>query len=322
MMLRIAVAVREVGFFLLQPRAVAQHDVAEFGRGRRAIHRPAEPFARQHRKIAGMVDMRVREHDRVERVGRDRQRAPVAQPQVLGALERAAVDQHAPVAVLDQVFRAGHGFGRTEKSQFHGSPHGSGRSSESITARMRAKRLMEIRDCRIRICIHIRAPLGRGSSSGRCGFGLTSINARAGRRHDSGRMRAGDVVIPPSAQAACGEYTLRNEITTLSGRTHHDADRQPGRRADRLPAVLRARTLGVVHLPAARSAMRPELGRRALPGHRATALQRFARATAARGVRCAAPAAARSGPARGDWSVEQINGGAVPWLRSGRSSTR
>jgi hypothetical protein len=119
MVLGIAVAVREVGFFLLQPRAVAQHDVAQFGRGRRAVHGPAKSFTCKHRKIAGVIDVRMREHDGVERVGRERQRPPVAQSQVLGALEQAAIDQDAPAAVLDQVFRAGHGFGRAEKSQFH-----------------------------------------------------------------------------------------------------------------------------------------------------------------------------------------------------------
>ncbi|WP_208453678.1 hypothetical protein, partial [Burkholderia cepacia] len=114
----------------------------------------------------------------------------------------------APVAVLEQVLRAGHGFGRAEKSQFHGCLTGSRGSSEPITARMRVKRLMEIRDCRIR------ARDRRGSFSSRCGYGLTSINARAGRWRDSGRMREGDVVIPPSARAAYMPYTIGSEIST------------------------------------------------------------------------------------------------------------
>ncbi|QOH35811.1 hypothetical protein C7S14_8059 [Burkholderia cepacia] len=73
---------------------------------------------------------------------------------------------------------------------------------------MRVKRLMEIRDCRIR------ARGGRGSSSGRCGCGLTSINAPAGRWRDSGRMRGGDVVILLSARAVYMPYSISSEIST------------------------------------------------------------------------------------------------------------
>ncbi|KGW25396.1 hypothetical protein Y047_2766 [Burkholderia pseudomallei MSHR3016] len=118
-MFRVAVAVREIGFFLEEPRAVDQHDLAERRGAVRAIDRPAEALAHEHGQIAAVIEMRMREHDGVDRIGGHGQRAPVAQPQLLRALEQPAVDQDACPGVLEQILRAGDGFRRAEERQFH-----------------------------------------------------------------------------------------------------------------------------------------------------------------------------------------------------------
>ena len=199
MMLRVAVAVREIGFFLLQPRAVAQHDVAEFGRGRRAVHRPAEPFARQHRQIAGMVDVRVREHDRVERVGCDRQRnqlrsrrflVPWNRPQSTSTRRLPCSTRYfepvtvsvAPrkVSFMDRLTEVDGAVSRLQR--------GCARSDDGNQG------LPYPYPCSAR--------LGRGSFFGRCGSGLTSVNAWAGRWHRRVSARVAPV-------AECGDHQQR-----------------------------------------------------------------------------------------------------------------
>ena len=66
-----------------------------------------------------MIDVRVRQHDRVDRRRVDRKRAPVALAQLLGALKQATVDEHAGAPMLDQVTRASHGVGGAEEGQLH-----------------------------------------------------------------------------------------------------------------------------------------------------------------------------------------------------------
>jgi len=62
-------------------------------RPRRRPDRAAEAVGHEPRQVAGVVDVRVGQDDVVDRGGFDRQGLPVAQPQVLEALEQAAVDQ-------------------------------------------------------------------------------------------------------------------------------------------------------------------------------------------------------------------------------------
>jgi hypothetical protein len=49
----------------------------------------------EQRQIAAVIDMRMGENHGVDRVGRHRQRSPVAQPQVLDALKQPAIDEDA-----------------------------------------------------------------------------------------------------------------------------------------------------------------------------------------------------------------------------------
>jgi hypothetical protein len=60
------------------------------------------------------------QHDRVDFSRVHRQRVPVAQAQLLEALEQAAIEQHLAAAGCQQVFGAGHGAGGAEELYVHG----------------------------------------------------------------------------------------------------------------------------------------------------------------------------------------------------------
>jgi hypothetical protein len=75
-----------------------QHDLGEVGGAGRAEHAAAEALPDQARQEAAMVEVRMREHHRVERLGLERHRLPVALPNLLQSLKHAAVEQHLPVA--------------------------------------------------------------------------------------------------------------------------------------------------------------------------------------------------------------------------------
>ena len=77
----------------------------------------AEPAGDQPRQVAGVVHVRVGQDHGVDGGRVDGQRVPVAPPQLLEPLEQPAVDEHAPVAGLDQVLGAGDGAGGTEEGQ-------------------------------------------------------------------------------------------------------------------------------------------------------------------------------------------------------------
>ncbi len=66
-----------------------------------------------------MVDVRVGQHDGIDRFRLQREDIPVAQPQLLEALEQSAVDQHALAAVLQQVFRSRDSACGTQESNSH-----------------------------------------------------------------------------------------------------------------------------------------------------------------------------------------------------------
>jgi uncharacterized phosphosugar-binding protein len=62
-----------------------------------------------------MVEVGMGQYDRVDFSRVHRQRVPVAQAQLLEALEQAAIEQHLAGAGCQQVFGAGHGAGGAEE---------------------------------------------------------------------------------------------------------------------------------------------------------------------------------------------------------------
>jgi hypothetical protein len=61
----------------------------------------------------------MRQDHCVKRVDGERKFAPVAQPEVLGALKEPTIDQYANAGAFEQVPRAGYCFGGPQKGQFH-----------------------------------------------------------------------------------------------------------------------------------------------------------------------------------------------------------
>ena len=117
LMLAIAALVGELRVFFLQVRGVGQHQPAQIGGAAGAMHRALESLRDQPRQPAAVIDVRVREDDGVDRLGRDRQRRPVAQAQLLQALEQPAVEQDSLAIDFEEVLGAGHRAGGTEKRQ-------------------------------------------------------------------------------------------------------------------------------------------------------------------------------------------------------------
>ena len=79
--------------------------------------RPAKPLRDQPRQVAAVIEMRVRQHHRVDRRGRIGSARPVAQPQLLQPLKQPAIDQDPTAAQIEQMLGAGDRAGGSEKRQ-------------------------------------------------------------------------------------------------------------------------------------------------------------------------------------------------------------
>jgi hypothetical protein len=90
-----AVPVGEGGVFFLDVAAVGQQDAAQVPRAGGGMHPAVEAFAHQQWQVAAVVQVGVGQDDGVDLAGHHRQGSPVAQAQLLVALEQPAVDQEA-----------------------------------------------------------------------------------------------------------------------------------------------------------------------------------------------------------------------------------
>src|SRR5207248_6782524 len=115
--LRVAVAVRVARVLFLNPRRIGQHERAELARGRRAEDPAPKAPRDEARQVAAVVQVRVGENYGVDPRGIDRQRRPVAQPELLQALKETAVDKDAAVAEIEEMLGAGDSAGGSKKCQ-------------------------------------------------------------------------------------------------------------------------------------------------------------------------------------------------------------
>jgi len=81
------VPIGELGLLLLQVGGVRQHDREQIGGAAGGVDRPREAVTAEPRQVAGVIDVRVAQDDRVEALRVDGRRRPVAQPQRLQPLE-------------------------------------------------------------------------------------------------------------------------------------------------------------------------------------------------------------------------------------------
>jgi ribosomal protein RSM22 (predicted rRNA methylase) len=64
-----------------------------------------------------MIQVRMRQYDRIDVLGFNGQALPIKFAQVFQSLEQSAVDQDAGTAICDQVFGAGDGTGTAQAGQ-------------------------------------------------------------------------------------------------------------------------------------------------------------------------------------------------------------
>jgi hypothetical protein len=86
-MLGSTMSVAEVGFFLLKVRRIRQQDSKQIDRCRRAVNRTSKSLPDETRKITGVIDMRMREHNCIYGSRIDWRRIPVALAEFFESLE-------------------------------------------------------------------------------------------------------------------------------------------------------------------------------------------------------------------------------------------
>ena len=111
-----AFAVAPLGLALLNMRAVAQHDAAEIACLVRGINGAVEPVFEKQRQIAGMVNVRMGQKDKVDIPRRHRQL--LVFKDILPLLH-AAVDKAAVVSALDERAAARDFVCCAQKGNFH-----------------------------------------------------------------------------------------------------------------------------------------------------------------------------------------------------------
>ena len=79
--------------------------------------RPAISLCDEARQITDVIEVRVSQHDRGDRLWRNGKRLPVAKTQFLESLKQSAVNEHSASAVLQQVLGAGYRPRGAEKGQ-------------------------------------------------------------------------------------------------------------------------------------------------------------------------------------------------------------
>ena len=121
---RVAAAVGALGLLLLQAPGVGEHQRAQVLRAGCAENATVEALGHQPRQHPDVVQVGVGEHHRVDGRRRHRRVGPVAEPQLLQALEHAAVDKHPPAVRVDQVARPGDRAGGPQERERrrHGRP--------------------------------------------------------------------------------------------------------------------------------------------------------------------------------------------------------
>jgi len=95
------VPVRVHRVLFLNASGVRQHDAAEIERPRGAKDPAAEALSDEPRQVSAMIEVRMRQHDGMDRIGANRQRLPVALTQLFQSLKQPAVNKHASAVGLD-----------------------------------------------------------------------------------------------------------------------------------------------------------------------------------------------------------------------------
>ena len=120
-----------VGLLLLEVAAVGQDHPSQAARALGAVDGASKAEPLQPWQVAAVIDVGVRQHDRIDRLGRHRERVPVRLPELLAALEQSAVDQQAGVWSVDQGLAPGHRLCSTDEAQHRDPTRRHGDTSDS-----------------------------------------------------------------------------------------------------------------------------------------------------------------------------------------------
>ena len=107
-MLRLPLAVQELGILHLQVGGVQQHEPGQFRRGRGRVDRAAVTLADETGQVAAVVDMGMREKHPVHAARLEGCGLPVLLSERFEPLEHPAVDHQPPPIHLEQVARSSH----------------------------------------------------------------------------------------------------------------------------------------------------------------------------------------------------------------------
>jgi hypothetical protein len=110
-------SVRALRILLLDVRGVPQHDLEKLGGRPRAMDVAVEALLRQQWKRTGVIDVRMAQHDGVDRGRGNRERLPVAEAVMLQSLEEAAIQEHSMTIRSDEVLRARDRAGGAQEAQ-------------------------------------------------------------------------------------------------------------------------------------------------------------------------------------------------------------
>ena len=111
----------EIRIFFLQVAGVGQDDSTEIDRGRRSVDGSAKALFDEARNPAAVIEVGVREEDRINLPARNRRFTPISLAPFLGALEEATVNEElktllpAGITGVDQVLRTGDRPGSTQE---------------------------------------------------------------------------------------------------------------------------------------------------------------------------------------------------------------
>lgn len=145
--------------FELDAGRVEQHQLGDVGGGIGAEDRSAKPFPVEHRNAAAVIDVRVREDDRVEVLWAAAQFLILAAGLGTTALKQAAVQQNPPMPGLDQVLAAGDLAGGTEEGDFH-----AGTFANLASAVEMRRRQVERGRCKRLVCLWFGASRQRAAT--------------------------------------------------------------------------------------------------------------------------------------------------------------
>ena len=106
----------ELGVLFLNVRTVHEHEPAEVGGGGSGENFPFESVPAQHRNNAGVVNVRMADHQRIHATGEESKTGVVINSFVAAALEHAAFDEEPLTVHFEQMPRTGGGLvGAVEK---------------------------------------------------------------------------------------------------------------------------------------------------------------------------------------------------------------